>query len=156
MSWEYKRTETEFAPIPEGDYRVRIVSADKAMSKNGRDMLVLQLETSGKGRILYHYITFLDDYPEITNRQLTQFFDSFDGIPDGDFNLKNWVGKVGACRVKHEESDYNGGTVQAKVHYFLSGKRKDALPAWVEPKEYDTPAPSDEFMPIPEGELPLF
>ena len=109
---------------------------------------------------------FLDDRPEITNRMLTQFFDSFDGIAEGDFNMNNWIGKVGACKVKHDEYD---GNVTAKIHYFISGKRKDALPPWKEPKgslsgggggvDLNSPsqlAKADEngFMPIPdESEL---
>lgn len=172
MAWAYQREESDrtFTPIPEGDYRIRVRSADKATSKNGRDMLALQFDVSGSNQILYHYIVFLDDHPEITNRMLTQFFDSFDGISEGDFNMRNWIGKVGACKVKHEE--YNGNT-NAKIHYFLSGKRKEALPPWQEPAGstpsggggFDPKSPSqlekaDEngFMPIPEGDdgFPLF
>ena len=130
MAWQYKREEKTFEQIPEGNYRVRIKQADKAMSKKGNDMLTLQLEVSGSKQILYHYITFMDDKPEITNRMLTQFFDAFPGIPEGDFNMKNWIGKVGACKVKHEE--YNGN-MQAKVHYFISADRQKDLPPWKEP-----------------------
>ena len=76
MAWSYKREERSgFTPIAEGDYRIRIRSADKAVSKSGRDMLALQFDVSGSNQILYHYIVFLDDRPEITNRMLTQFFD---------------------------------------------------------------------------------
>lgn len=162
MAWSYKREESiKFAPLPEGDYRIRIRSADKATSKTGRDMLALQFDVSGSNSILYHYIVFLDDKPEITNRTLTQFFDSFSDIPEGDFNMRNWIGKVGACKVKHEE--YNGD-MTAKIHYFISGKRKDALPMWKEPpnseeRRYSTPAADaakkDEFVPIPEGDDPF-
>lgn len=130
MAWQYKREEKTFEQIPEGNYRVRIKQADKAMSKKGNDMLTLQLEVSGSKQILYHYITFMDDKPEITNRMLTQFFDAFPGISEGDFNMKNWIGKVGACKVKHEE--YNGN-MQAKVHYFISADRQKDLPPWKEP-----------------------
>ena len=126
-AWQYKREEKTFEQIPEGNYRVRIKQADKAMSKKGNDMLTLQLEVSGSKQILYHYITFMDDKPEITNRVLTQFFDAFPGISEGDFNMKNWIGKVGACKVKHEE--YNGN-MQAKVHYFISADRQKDLPPW--------------------------
>lgn len=130
MAWQYKREEKTFEQIPEGNYRVRIKQADKAMSKKGNDMLTLQLEVSGSKQILYHYITFMDDKPEITNRMLTQFFDAFPGISEGDFNMRNWIGKVGACKVKHEE--YNGN-MQAKVHYFISADRQKDLPPWKEP-----------------------
>ena len=140
MAWKYTREEsTGFEVLPEGQYRIRIKSADKAVSKSGNDMLALQFDVSGSNAVLYHYIVFMSDRPEITNRMLTQFFDSFKGIPEGDFNMKNWIGQVGACKVKHE--DYNGNP-QAKIHYFIHKDKQGDLPAWIEPKKNtdDTPA----------------
>lgn len=167
MAWQYKRQERQFPIIPEGEYKIRIRSAEKAVSKSGRDMLSLQFDVSGRNEILYHYIVFLDDKPEITNRMLTQFFDSFKDIADGDFNIRNWIGKVGACKIKHEETDYNGGTTQARIHYFIEASKQGTLPPWKEPastekkKDWtDNPAAADDFMPIPEGAdidgIPLF
>lgn len=159
MAWNYKREESEatFTPIPEGIHRIRIASADKAISKNGRDMLALRFDVSGYNSMLYHYIVFLDDKPEITNRMLTQFFDSFKDIPEGDFNMSNWIGKVGACKVKHEE--YNGNP-SAKVHYFIPVTRQGDLPAWQEPSKNAGLSGADvapsEFMPIPDDLPPIF
>lgn len=127
MGWQFKREEQQFPQIPEGRYRIRIREADKAVSKNGNDMLTLQFDVSGETQILYHYIVFLDDRPEITNRMLTQFFDAFPGIPEGDFNMQNWIGKVGACMVKHE--DYNGSP-RAKISYFIHRDKQGDLPDW--------------------------
>ena len=129
--WEYKREEQKFDVMPEGQYRIRIKSAEKAKSKNGNDMLALQFEVSGQNSLLYHYIVFMPDRKEITNRMLTQFYDSFKDIPEGDTNLANWIGKVGACKVKHDE--YNGNTT-AKVSYFIKAEKQADLPAWSEPK----------------------
>lgn len=128
--WQYSREEQTFEPIPEGEHRIRIKSAEKAVSKNGSDMIALQFEVSGYNSLLYHYIVFLEDRPEITNRNLTQFYDSFKDIPDGDFNMSNWIGKVGACVVKHDE--YNGQK-NAKVRYFLKAEKQVDLPPWKEP-----------------------
>ena len=61
---------------------------------------------------------------------LTQFFDSFKDIEEGDFNMANWIGKVGAVKVKHEE--YNGNQT-AKISYFIHKDKQADLPAWVEP-----------------------
>jgi len=130
MAWDFKREEQKFEVLPEGQYRVRIKSADKAVSKNGNDMLVLQFEVSGSNSILFHYIVFMNDRPEITNRMLTQFFDSFKDIPEGDFNMQNWIGKVGAVKVKHEE--YNGNPT-AKISYFIHKDKQSDLPQWQEP-----------------------
>ena len=132
MAWEYKREEStsERMVIPEGEHRIRIKSADKAVSKSGNDMLKLTFEVSGYNSLLFHYIVFMADRPEITNRMLTQFFDSFKDIPEGEFDTNKWIGKVGACKVKHEE--YNGKQ-SAKIHYFIKANKQNELPAWKEP-----------------------
>ena len=127
MEWNYQREESTFEEIPVGEHRVRIADAEKAISKNGNDMLVLTLDVSGYKSRLWHYVVFMPDHPEITNRNLTSIFDSFD-IPDGDFNLANWKGKVGACMTKQDDF----GT---KVRYFLSRKKQETLPPWKEPSE---------------------
>lgn len=127
MEWNYQREESTFEEIPVGEHRVRIADAEKAISKNGNDMLVLTLDVSGYRSRLWHYVVFMPDHPEITNRNLTAIFDSF-GIADGDFNLANWKGKVGACVTKQDDF----GT---KVRYFLSKKKQENLPPWKEPSE---------------------
>ena len=55
MAWSYEREEQQFDIIPEGVYRIRIKSAEKAVSRSGKDMLALQFDVSGQTRILYHY-----------------------------------------------------------------------------------------------------
>ena len=149
MAWEYQREEQSFEVLPEGKYRIRIKSAEKAVSKSGNDMLALQFDVSDHSQILYHYITFMKDRPEITNRMLTQFFDSFKDIKDGDFNMTNWIGKVGACNVKHEE--YNGNP-SAKISYFIKADKQDDLPPWKEPKG-SASTDSDGFMTIDTSKL---
>lgn len=146
MEWQYSRTEQTFDVIPEGKYRIRINSAEKAQSKTGRNMLTLKFDVSGTKQILFHHIVFLPDRPEITNRNLTQFFDSFAGIPEGDFNMNNWIGKVGACVVKHEE--YNGSQT-ARIAAFIPASKQNELPPW---NGEAAPAVNpDGFMSIPDG-----
>ena len=147
MAWDYERNESNgFEPIPEGKYRIRIKEAEKAVSKSGNDMLVLKFEVSGQKGLIFHYIVFMQDRPEITNRNLTKFFDSFAGIPEGDLDTSHWIGKVGAAEIKHEE--YNGN-VNAKINYFISRDKQDTLPNWQEPDGTTTNA--DGFMNIPDG-----
>lgn len=131
--WNYQRDESRgFKPIPTGDHRIRIKSAEKTTSKNsGNPMLKLEFEVSGYNSKLFHNIVFLADRPEITNRNLTQFFDSFKDIPEGEFELSKWVGKVGACTVKHEEYK---GNMQAQVAWFIHKDKQAQLPAWKEPE----------------------
>ena len=138
MAWAYKREERSFEEIPAGRYRVRIVNAEMAVSKNsGNDMLVLQLEVSGQKGILWNYISFLPDRPEITNRMLTQMFDAFD-IEDGNFNLATYIGKVGAAQIKHDDDG------RARLRYFLKrgSQAEQELPPFqsVRPKD-NTVAP---------------
>lgn len=148
MAWNYQREEnTGFVTkIPEGRHRIRVKSADKAVSKTGNDMLALQFDVSGYDVTLYHYITFLADKPEITNRMLTQFYDSFKDIPAGELDTSKWIGKVGACVVKHEE--YNGNT-NAKISYFITADKQGDLPSWREPD--GTVVDADGFIQLPEG-----
>ncbi len=141
MAWQFKREEAEFEELAEGRYRVMIVDAEMAVSKSGNDMLVIKLLVSGTKKNLWNYITFLDDRPEITNRMLTQFFDSF-GIEDGDFNLKGYVGKIGGCQVKHDEQG------RAKVQYFLNKKQQKELPEWQGEKPVFTPVEEKEELPF--------
>lgn len=122
MNWKFEREEQEFEKIPVGEHRVRIAQVEKKQSKSGNDMIEIILDVSGYSSRIWHYITFLPDYPQITNRNLTQLFDSF-GIADGDFNTANWIGKVGACKTKEDEYG-------AKVHYFIAKDKQDNLPPW--------------------------
>lgn len=152
MSWSYERDETkpEYKPISKGKHRIRIKSAEKASSSKGNDMLALQFDVSGEPGTLYHYIVFLPDRPEITNRNLTQFFDAFPGIPNGDFDMTHWIGKVGACEVKHEEWN---GNMSAKIRYFIHADKQKDLPPWkeegVDENGFVTPeAITDEQMPF--------
>ena len=121
----YQREDQKFDIIPEGKYRIRIKSAEKTVSKSGNDMLALQFAVSGQTRTLYHYI--VDN--EWANKNLTQFFDSFKGIADGDFDTSHWIGQVGACVIKHDEYK---DTVSEKVKYFISADKQDELPPWQE------------------------
>lgn len=130
MAWDYQREEQHFEPLPEGRYRIRVRSVEKAMSSKGNDMLVFQFDVSGSNKVLYYYLVFMADRPEITNGKLTQFFDSFKDIKDGDFNTANWVGKVGACMIKHE--DYQGEK-RERISYFIKADKQGDLPPWKEP-----------------------
>ena len=130
MAWNYQREENNsFAPLPEGKYKIRVKSVEKAESQKGNEMLVFQFDVSGSAKVLYYYLVFMPDKPEITNGKLTQFFDSFKDIKDGDFNLNNWVGKVGAAMVKHEE--YNGEK-RERISYFIKADRQKDIAPWKE------------------------
>ena len=144
FDWNYeeKKRDFESEQIPNGDYRMIIRGAEKAMSKdtvNPKKMIKLKLGVSGYAKNIYHYIVFLPNNREITNRNLTNFFRSF-GIEGGNFNLDSYLGKEGAGRIEIDSNGYE------KVKYFLEGTMKDRLPSFapptkkakvVEPKQED-------------------
>ena len=132
INWNFDSSMYEkqsFKPIPIGDHRVRIASAEEQTSNSGRQMIKLVLEVSGYNATIWHFIVFMSENQKLTNQKLGELWNSF-GIQQGNFNLNTWVGKVGAAKVKHE--DYNGEP-NAKIAYFINKDRQDKLPAWKEP-----------------------
>lgn len=148
FNWNYEETKSDFESeqIPNGDYRMIIRGAEKAMSKdtvNPKKMIKLKLGVSGYAKNIYHYIVFLPNNREITNRNLTNFFRSF-GIEGGNFNLDSYLGKEGAGRVEIDSNGYE------KVKYFLEGTMKDRLPAFAPPaKKEKVEKPKQEEDDIP-------
>lgn len=148
FDWNYEETKSDFESevIPNGDYRMIIRGAEKAMSKdtvNPKKMIKLKLGVSGYAKNIYHYIVFLPNNREITNRNLTNFFRSF-GIEGGNFNLDSYLGKEGAGRVEIDSNGYE------KVKYFLEGTMKDRLPAFAPPaKKAKVEKPNQEEDDIP-------
>lgn len=132
INWKFDASQFNpdriFDPIPVGDHRVRVEEAEEQVSKTGRDMIKLTLSVSGHDSKLFHYIVFMHEHQEMTNQSLGMFFDSF-GIRPGDMNLQNWIGKVGAARVKHET--YEGRT-NARVSFFILRSKQGDLPLWQE------------------------
>ena len=132
INWTFDAADFEeqsFKPIPAGDFRVRIASAEEQTSKSGNQMIKLVLDVSGYNSTIWHWIVFMPDNAKLTNQKLGELWNSF-GINQGDFNLANWKGKVGAAKVKHE--DYEGNPT-AKIAYFISKDRQEKLPPWKEP-----------------------
>ena len=148
FDWNYEETKNDFESeqIPNGDYRMIIRGAEKAMSKdtvNPKKMIKLKLGVSGYAKNIYHYIVFLPNNREITNRNLTNFFRSF-GIQGGNFNLDSYLGKEGAGRIEIDSNGYE------KVKYFLEGTMKDRLPAFAPPaKKAKVEKPKQEEDDIP-------
>lgn len=149
MAWNYVREESKgtFDVIPEGRYRAVIDSAEKATSSKGNDMLVIKMSVSGQLSSIWYYIPFLEDRPEITNRMLTQLFDSF-GIEEGNFDLATYVGKAGGINVKHDEEG------RAKINYLLSKKQQEELPPYV--NQRDVPVKVDTTFTNVNGEFVPF
>lgn len=122
---QYK--EKNFEVIPVGDYRARIEDVQEKTFKSGNEGYEITLAINGYSSRLWYYLTLDKSNPEQTNQRLGEFFDSF-GITSYSLGSgKQWVGKVGAVRVKHEE--YKGAN-QAKVAYTIARNRQDKLAPW--------------------------
>ncbi len=148
INWNFDSNDYEeqsFKPIPVGDHRMRIASAEEQTSKSGNQMIKLVLDVSGHNATIWHYIVFMPDNAKLTNQKLGELWNSFD-IQQGNFNLQSWVGKVGAAKVKHELYD---GETQPKIAYFIGKDRQDKLDAWAEPsnKAAVTSAPATDNIP---------
>ena len=151
INWNFSAADYEeqsFKPIPVGDHRVRIASAEEQVSSSGKQMIKVVLDVSGHSSTIWHFIVFMPENQKLTNQKLGEFWNSF-GIPQGNFNLAGWVGKVGAAKVKHE--DYNGEP-SAKIAYFINKDRQDKLPAWQEPRKTNVDISVE--MPVPD-DLPF-
>lgn len=152
INWNFSAddyTEQNFKPIPVGDHRVRIAEAEEQTSSSGKQMIKLVLNVSGYNSTIWHYIVFMPENQKLTNQKLGELWNSF-GIPQGNFNLQTWIGKVGAAKVKHEE--YNGES-NAKIAYFISKDRQEKLPAW---KDGNASATSGWVeVPVEDGFLPF-
>ena len=147
VSWNFNAADYEeqsFKPIPVGDHRVRIASAEEQTSGSGRQMIKLVLEVSGYSSTIWHFIVFMPENQKLTNQKLGELFNSF-GIQQGNFNLSSWVGKVGAAKVKHE--DYQGEP-SAKIAYFINKDRQGKLPAWQEPNKASSNTFTQDFTPV--------
>ena len=153
IQWQFTSEDYEeksFKPIPVGDHRVRIQSAEEQTSSNDRQMIKLVLDVSGYNSTIWHFIVFMPENQKLTNQKLGELWNSF-GIQQGNFNLQQWVGKVGAAKVKHE--DYNGEP-NAKIAYFINKDRQDKLPAWQEPN--NASATTTGFTPVDDpNDLPF-
>ena len=156
INWQFNSndySEQSFKPIPIGDYRVRIASAEEQVSAAGNQMIKLVLEVSGYNSTIWHWIVFMPDNQKLTNQKLGELWNSF-GIQQGNFNLQSWVGKVGAAKVKHEERN---GDANAKIAYFINKDRQDKLPAWKEPgnAKVNVSAGPTDFVEITDENLPF-
>ena len=141
--------ERDFAPIPEGNHRVRIMDVVEKVFKSGNQGYEITLEVSGHKGKLWHDLVLNPQNVKQTNQNIGAFFNSFGITSTALGNGQQWIGKVGAAKVKHEE--YNGST-SAKVQYLISRNKQDELPPW----QGNTQAqPQSGFTPVESDELPF-
>jgi hypothetical protein len=119
--------EKNFELIPVGDYRMRIADVVEKTFKSGNPGYEITMDVSGHASKVWFYLVLDASNSAQTNQRIGEFFDSFDIKGTAMGSGKQWVGAVGAGRIKHDE--YNGKT-SAKVAYLIARNRQDKLPVW--------------------------
>lgn len=131
---QYK--ENNYQIIPVGDHRVRITDVVEKRFNSGNEGFEITLEVSGYSSKLWYLLVLDRSNPAQTNQRIGEFFNSFGITHPALGSGKQWIGMMGAVRVKHEE--YQGNT-RAKVAFCLSRVNQEKLPIW---KSAATPAAS--------------
>lgn len=122
---QYK--ESDFQVIPAGDYRARIADVVEKRFNSGNEGYEMTLEINGYNSKLWFYLVLDASDPAKTNQRIGDFFNSFGITSPAMGSGKQWIGMVGAVRVKHE--DYKGEP-RAKVAYCISRSRQEKLAPW--------------------------
>ena len=138
--------EQDFQIVPVGDHRVRIFDVAERTFNSGNEGYEITLSVNGYNSKLWFYLVLDRNDPKKTNQRIGDFFNSF-GIVDHNLgNGRQWIGKVGAVRVKHEE--YNGN-MTAKVAYVINRKKQDKLEPWKEMGAAAAPAVAVNMSELP-------
>lgn len=129
-NWTYDPSQYEeknFEIIPVGDYRARINDVVEKTFSSGNPGYEITLDINGYSSKMWFYLVLDSSNPSQTNQRIGDFFNSF-GITNPAMGTgKQWIGAVGAVRVKHEP--YQGEN-RAKVAYCINRNRQDSLPEW--------------------------
>lgn len=147
---QYK--ESNFQVIPVGDYRARIIDVVEKIFSTGNEGYEMTLEINGYNSRLWYRLVLDKSNPASTNQRIGDFFDSF-GITNTAMGTgKQWVGAVGAVRVK--QGEFNG-TTRPEVAYCISRSRQETLPAWKNTTTTAAAAPAMSAPTINPNDLPF-
>lgn len=150
-NWNYDPSqykEKNFEIIPVGDYRARITDVAEKTFNSGNQGYEITLEINGYNAKMWFYLVLDSSNVAQTNQRIGDFFNSFGITGNAMGSGRQWIGKVGAVRVKHEQ--YNGEN-RAKVAYCLNQSRQEKLEPWKNTGAAPAAAPEVE---IPD-ELPF-
>ncbi len=130
INWNYDPSQYEeknFEIIPVGDYRARISDVVEKTFNSGNQGYEITLDINGYNSKMWFYLVLDPQNAAQTNQRIGDFFNS-SGITSPALGTgKQWVGMMGAVRIKHEE--YKGEN-RAKIAYVLAKSRQDKLEPW--------------------------
>lgn len=120
-------SEKNFEIVPVGDYRARISDVVEKTFNSGKQGYEITLDINGYNSKMWFYLVLDPTNVAQTNQRIGDFFNSFGITNPAMGSGKQWIGSVGAVRVKHEP--YNGEN-RAKVAYCIARNRQDKLEPW--------------------------
>ena len=129
-SWTFdpsQYSEKNFEIIPVGDYRARITDVVEKTFSSGNQGYEITFEINGYNAKQWSYLVLDPSNPTQTNQRIGEFFNSFGITSPAMGTGKQWIGCMGAVRIKHEE--YNGNN-RAKIAYYIGKSRQDKLAPW--------------------------
>lgn len=129
-SWTFdpsQYSEKNFEIIPVGDYRARITDVIEKTFSSGNQGYEITFEINGYNAKQWSYLVLDPSNPTQTNQRIGEFFNAFGITSPAMGTGKQWIGCMGALRIKHE--DYNGEK-RAKVAYYIAKSRQDKLAPW--------------------------
>ena len=117
--WNYQREEREESAKVTGRLRCVITDVEETESKtSGLPMIVVSVRPSGTRFAVKSYIVKNERF----NRNMTQFFDAFPEIGDGNFSFLEWIGAMGAAMFDTDDRGY------LRVKYWIDAARAELLP----------------------------
>lgn len=145
----YKRDESGKNPLT-GKMRCVIVSAEETVSKSsGLPMIVVSVRPSGCDFSVKTYIVNNDNF----NKNMTQFFDAFPEIGDGNFEFLTWIGAEGAANFGEDDNGY------LKIKRWVYPEQAESLPPFEgkkpERQEITSLADKEDEDPEDDGDLPF-
>lgn len=119
-NWDdYKREEREEQNKVTGKLRCVITDVEETTSKaSGLPMIVVSVRPSGTMFKVKSYIVKNEHF----NRNMTQFFDAFPEIEDGNFSFMEWIGALGAAYFDLDDRGY------VRVKYWIDAVRAELFP----------------------------
>ena len=126
-NWDdFQREDREESAKVTGRLRCVIVEAEETTSKaSGLPMIVVTVKPSGCNFKVKNYIVKNENF----NRNMTDFFDTFPSIGEGNFDFLTWVGAMGAANFGEDERGY------LKIKWWVTADKANSLP----PFEGDIP-----------------
>ena len=143
--------EKNFEIIPVGDYRARIEDVVEKKFSSGNEGYEITMAINGYNSRMWFYLVLDSSNVAQTNQRIGDFFNSFGITSPAMGTGKQWIGSVGAVRVKHVQ--YKGEN-RAKIAYCIARNRQDKLAPWSGNTATAAPAAPQAEIEIP-SDLPF-